>query len=166
MACLSRRWVPVQERSRSLSLVYSGMHVGSILGLALSPTMVQALGWPSVFYVFGSLGIGWFAYWQRRAASTPAEDPLCTQGEQQFINGNTVAPVRPTLRPRGLLLSVSGYVFRCVVARTPAEVPCVHGGDSSSWKALMLLPSAPSVESWSGLLCLPASALGAPSMTA
>ena len=55
------RWVPVQERSRSLSLVYSGMHVGSILGLALSPQMVQAMGWPSVFYIFGSLGIGWCA---------------------------------------------------------------------------------------------------------
>jgi hypothetical protein len=42
-ACLlSRRWVPVQERSRSLALVYSGMYTGSILGLALSPHMIEA----------------------------------------------------------------------------------------------------------------------------
>ena len=85
----------MQERSRSLSLVYSGMHVGSIFGLALSPHMVQSLGWPSVFYIFGSLGIGWFVYWQRRAASTPREDPKCTEAEQKFILGNTVEPVRP-----------------------------------------------------------------------
>lgn len=38
-----RRWVPKQERSRSLALVYSGMYTGSILGLALSPHMVTAL---------------------------------------------------------------------------------------------------------------------------
>ena len=35
------RWVPKQERSRSLALVYSGMYTGSILGLALSPHMVS-----------------------------------------------------------------------------------------------------------------------------
>ena len=35
------RWVPVQERSRSLALVYSGMYTGSILGLALSPHMIE-----------------------------------------------------------------------------------------------------------------------------
>ena len=29
------RWVPIKERSRSLSLVYSGMYSGSVLGLAL-----------------------------------------------------------------------------------------------------------------------------------
>ena len=34
MAC---SWVPVKERSRSLALVYSGMFLGSILGLSLSP---------------------------------------------------------------------------------------------------------------------------------
>lgn len=34
------RWVPVRERSRSLSLVYSGMYTGSMLGLALSPQVM------------------------------------------------------------------------------------------------------------------------------
>ena len=38
---LACRWVPVQERSRSLALVYSGMYTGSILGLALSPHMIE-----------------------------------------------------------------------------------------------------------------------------
>ena len=33
--------MPVQERSRSLALVYSGMYTGSILGLALSPHMIE-----------------------------------------------------------------------------------------------------------------------------
>jgi len=28
------RWIPVSERSRSLALVYSGMHLGSVVGLA------------------------------------------------------------------------------------------------------------------------------------
>ncbi len=39
----SCRWVPVQERSRSLALVYSGMYTGSILGLALSPHLIEVM---------------------------------------------------------------------------------------------------------------------------
>ena len=49
------RWVPVRERSRSLAFVYSGMFLGSICGLALSPGLIAAYAWPSVFYGFGSL---------------------------------------------------------------------------------------------------------------
>lgn len=40
--CLSR-WVPVQERSRSLALVYSGMYTGSVLGLAAAPHLIEVL---------------------------------------------------------------------------------------------------------------------------
>jgi MFS family permease len=74
--------VPVSERSRSLSLVYSGMFIGSIMGLALSPAMIAAMGWPSVFYIFGSLGVGWYTVWSRRAASTPADDPHISKAEK------------------------------------------------------------------------------------
>jgi len=62
------KWIPVSERSRSLSLVYSGMYLGSVVGLAFSPFLIQNLGWPSVFYSFGSLGSIWFAFWLRKVS--------------------------------------------------------------------------------------------------
>jgi MFS family permease len=62
------KWIPVSERSRSLSLVYSGMYLGSVVGLAFSPFLIQTLGWPSVFYSFGSLGSIWFAFWLRKVS--------------------------------------------------------------------------------------------------
>ena len=58
------KWIPVSERSRSLALVYSGMYLGSVTGLAFSPVLISRFGWPSVFYAFGSLGSIWFALWQ------------------------------------------------------------------------------------------------------
>ena len=70
------------ERSRSLALVYSGMFIGSIIGLSLSPYMIKSLGWPSVFYIFGSLGVLWFGLWRAKAASTPAEDPNISAAEK------------------------------------------------------------------------------------
>ncbi|XP_057981448.1 ascorbate transporter, chloroplastic isoform X4 [Malania oleifera] len=57
------KWIPVSERSRSLALVYSGMYLGSVTGLAFSPILIHNFGWPSVFYSFGSLGSIWFALW-------------------------------------------------------------------------------------------------------
>lgn len=57
------KWVPVSERSRSLALVYSGMYLGSVTGLAFSPFLIHKFGWPSVFYSFGSLGTVWCSVW-------------------------------------------------------------------------------------------------------
>ncbi|KAL5080840.1 hypothetical protein RYX36_009261 [Vicia faba] len=57
------KWVHVAERSRSLALVYSGMYLGSVTGLAFSPFLIHQYGWPSVFYSFGSLGTVWFCIW-------------------------------------------------------------------------------------------------------
>ena len=81
------------ERSRSLALVYSGMYSGSILGLALSPHMVKWLQWPSVFYIFGFMGIFWYLSWDKNAASNPETDTVCSEEERQFIMQNTITGV-------------------------------------------------------------------------
>lgn len=85
----------MQERSRSLSLVYSGMYTGSMAGLAASPQMVASLGWPSVFYIFGSLGLVWSVFWQRSASSSPHDDELISEKERKYVTDNTVSKVRP-----------------------------------------------------------------------
>lgn len=86
---LLSKWVPINERSRSLALVYSGMYTGSVLGLGLSPQMINSFGWPSVFYVFGAIGVGWFLWWNRKAASSPAEDTIISTAEKRYISRNT-----------------------------------------------------------------------------
>lgn len=85
------KWIPVSERSRSLALVYSGMYLGSVTGLAFSPFLISKFGWPSVFYGFGSLGSIWFALWQLKARSSPSEDPEVSEDEKRHIlGGNTI----------------------------------------------------------------------------
>ena len=87
------RWVPMKERSRSLALVYSGMYTGSILGLAASPHMVEVLSWPSVFYIFGAVGVLWYLVWQSQAASSPAADPAISKEERSYIEETSVLAV-------------------------------------------------------------------------
>lgn len=102
---LLSKWVPVRERSRSLALVYSGMYTGSVLGLALSPHMIHAIGWPSVFYVFGVVGVGWFYWWVKRASSSPMEDAFITSAERKYIARNTASQKPIGKIPWKLLLS-------------------------------------------------------------
>lgn len=75
--------------------IASGMYMGEIIGFSVSGVLVAAEiqvagsdigGWPSVFYLFGSLGILWFPYWAMMAYESPAVHPHMTLEELEFIN--------------------------------------------------------------------------------
>eukprot|EP00262_Sarcandra_glabra_P020929 TRINITY_DN852_c0_g2_i1.p1 TRINITY_DN852_c0_g2~~TRINITY_DN852_c0_g2_i1.p1 ORF type:complete len:453 (+),score=55.56 TRINITY_DN852_c0_g2_i1:174-1361(+) len=99
------KWIPVSERSRSLALVYSGMYLGSVTGLAFSPMLIHNFGWASVFYAFGSLGSVWFAFWLSKAHSSPQEDPELRADEKRLILGGSASKNPVTTIPWRLILS-------------------------------------------------------------
>ncbi|XP_028191407.1 sodium-dependent phosphate transport protein 1, chloroplastic-like isoform X1 [Glycine soja] len=99
------KWVPVSERSRSLALVYSGMYLGSVTGLAFSPFLIHQFGWPSVFYSFGSLGTVWCSVWLSKAHSSPLEDPELRPEEKKLITANCSSKEPVKTIPWRLILS-------------------------------------------------------------
>nr|XP_009804712.1 PREDICTED: sodium-dependent phosphate transport protein 1, chloroplastic-like [Nicotiana sylvestris] len=99
------KWVPVSERSRSLALVYSGMYLGSVTGLAFSPLLIHNFGWPSVFFSFGSLGTVWFAVWLNKAYSSPLDDPELRPEEKKLILSSSVSKEPVKSIPWKLILS-------------------------------------------------------------
>ncbi|KAG6412496.1 hypothetical protein SASPL_125175 [Salvia splendens] len=105
MNTILSKWVPVSERSRSLALVYSGMYLGSVTGLAFSPMLIHKFGWPSVFYSFGSLGTIWLALWLNKAHSSPAEDPQLLPAEKKLIVSNCISKQPAKSIPWKLILS-------------------------------------------------------------
>ena len=50
------RVISQDERSRAMSFIFGGLHVGSLLGLFVAPPLIEHFGWPVVFYGFGILG--------------------------------------------------------------------------------------------------------------
>ncbi|KAA8516063.1 hypothetical protein F0562_019242 [Nyssa sinensis] len=102
---LLSKWIPVSERSRSLALVYSGMYLGSVTGLAFSPMLIHNFGWPSVFFSFGSLGSIWLALWLSKAYSSPKEDPDLSAEEKRFILSSSISKEPVTVIPWKLILS-------------------------------------------------------------
>ena len=46
-------WAPPLERSKLAMLGFCGAQMGTIVGFPLSGAIIDGLGWPYVFYIFG-----------------------------------------------------------------------------------------------------------------
>ncbi|CAM8923432.1 unnamed protein product [Rhodiola kirilowii] len=75
------RTIPLEERSRAVSFVFGGLSVGSVVGFIVAPSLIQSLGWGSVFYIFGFIGIAWFLGFQ---LVTDAEPTLADEDVPRF----------------------------------------------------------------------------------
>jgi ACS family sodium-dependent inorganic phosphate cotransporter len=72
---LVARSIPTDQRSRAISFIFGGLHVGSLLGLVLAPLCIERFGWPSVFYLFGGLGLVWCLWWEKLVEEVRATEP-------------------------------------------------------------------------------------------
>ena len=88
---LYARWVPFNERARSVAITNSAIPIGTIFGLVVTPIIILRWGWEWAFYLYGGLGFIWYFFWQRIAYSTPKEDPNISSGELEFITNNAPA---------------------------------------------------------------------------
>ncbi|XP_069674254.1 vesicular glutamate transporter 2-like [Periplaneta americana] len=79
------RWAPPLERSKLATLAFSGSYVGTVVSLPVSGILAEEIGWPSVFYVFGTIGIIWFIIWWIIVKSGPEEDPKISPQELKYI---------------------------------------------------------------------------------
>ena len=82
---LYSRWVPVPERARAMALNNSGIPLGTVFALIVTPLIAETLGWEWAFYLFGALGVVWFAGWQRKTAASPDRHPDITRAELDHI---------------------------------------------------------------------------------
>eukprot|EP00890_Picochlorum_soloecismus_P004500 jgi/Picsp_1/5050/NSC_02413-R1_probable anion transporter chloroplastic-like len=55
--------IPLSSRASAYGGMFTGFHSGNLVGLLLSPILIQQYGWRSLFYVFGALGIPLLYIW-------------------------------------------------------------------------------------------------------
>ena len=68
--------------------IVAGIQVGTVIGMSLggwlcSTTFLE--GWPSVFYVFGGLGVLWGVPWFLLAHDRPEDHPRISPTELEYI---------------------------------------------------------------------------------
>ena len=82
MSALVAAHVPSKARATALGASFAGFHCGNLLGLALSPLLLAAVGWRGLFAVFGVVGgpllAAWLALVPRRAGGVQPTTPTPT----------------------------------------------------------------------------------------
>jgi ACS family sodium-dependent inorganic phosphate cotransporter len=95
---IAARWTIASERARAISLHFSGVAFGTVIALLVSPALVLWLGWPSVFYISGSLGLIWLVLWQWKAADGPEDCSGVSAHEMGVIHaGRADAPLADSI---------------------------------------------------------------------
>uniref|UniRef100_A0A1I8HZH4 MFS domain-containing protein n=1 Tax=Macrostomum lignano TaxID=282301 RepID=A0A1I8HZH4_9PLAT len=86
-ACLGiwRYWAPPHELSQLANIAFCGSNVGVLFSLLLSGALTESIGWPAPFYIYGGIGILWFALWFLYVSEKPAEHPCISEAERNYI---------------------------------------------------------------------------------
>uniref|UniRef100_UPI00358F4804 sialin-like isoform X1 n=2 Tax=Myxine glutinosa TaxID=7769 RepID=UPI00358F4804 len=85
MHAMWSHWAPPFERSRLMTISYVGTNLGTVVSLPLSGILAEYWGWPSIFYVFGCIGLVWMVLWFIFAWETPEQHPSISIREQDYI---------------------------------------------------------------------------------
>jgi ACS family sodium-dependent inorganic phosphate cotransporter len=106
-ACYSvmGRWIPASEKARAAGFLLSGVSVGTVAALLISPILIGAYGWESVFYIYGVLGFIWWIFWQTRVHSLPSEHPNISEAELEHIRSGLPAVEKAPKLPFKLIFS-------------------------------------------------------------
>lgn len=84
------KWVPTDERARSMALTNSGIPIGQVAALLVAPWIAIQWGWEWVFYLFGAVGFVWFVFWHFLVAKDPA-----SHGKVSTIERDEIAQGMP-----------------------------------------------------------------------
>nr|CAB3266122.1 sialin [Phallusia mammillata] len=112
------QWAPPLERSMLVSLTYAGCHLGTVIAQPVSGVLCASSflgGWPSVFYIFGTLALVWCIVWFLLAANTPAEHPRISKKELEYIQ-NSIEPRCNDLPVPWLEIATSKEVWAISIA--------------------------------------------------
>ncbi|CAL4085675.1 unnamed protein product [Meganyctiphanes norvegica] len=83
--CLISCWIPPLERPRFMSFVYLSNCLGIVITMPLCGVIIDAFGWPWVFYGSGILSLVWVIIWALLMHDTPQQHPRISPSELNYI---------------------------------------------------------------------------------
>ncbi|XP_056327550.1 sialin isoform X2 [Danio aesculapii] len=89
-------WAPPLERSRLLTISYTGAQLGTVVALPLSGQICFYLDWTYVFYIFGAVGLLWFFLWICFVSNSPSSHKRITEAEKTYIMSSLKNELSPT----------------------------------------------------------------------
>ena len=80
-----------------------GAQFGTVITLPLSGILCEHGfdgGWPTVFYVFGTLGVVWFAIWMPLTADSPSRHRKISKVEKDYICSSLKDSIKRVIYPQ------------------------------------------------------------------
>ncbi|XP_076371083.1 putative inorganic phosphate cotransporter isoform X2 [Tachypleus tridentatus] len=117
MHAMIARWSPKSERGMLTAFIYSGSQLGTVISMPISAFLCDSEflgGWPSVFYVFGTIGCLWFVLWAVFVYDTPRDHPRISKDELIYIledQGEEKTHKRPPIQWKVVLTSVPVWIL-------------------------------------------------------
>ncbi|XP_071942007.1 sialin-like [Antedon mediterranea] len=156
MHAMWAHWAPPIERSKLIAITYAGSQLGAVLSNPVSGWLCSTTflgGWPSVFYVFGTLGLIWFVLWTILVHNTPAQHPRISPEELEYIEksiggkkGKAIIPplLAMVKSPCLWVISIShfanNYGFYTMLTNLPAYMKNILGFDITKTGYLSAVP--------------------------
>lgn len=81
---MTARWIPPTERSKFMSNMMASS-LGAAITMPICGFLIASLGWESVFYVTGVVGLVWSIVWFLVVFDSPAQHPRISVEERRFI---------------------------------------------------------------------------------
>ncbi|KAG8226042.1 hypothetical protein J437_LFUL005403 [Ladona fulva] len=82
-------WFPAEERTSFSGAIFSGMHLGTVIGMSVSGPLtkwpLKGGGWPMVFYFFGAIGVFLYIPWCFLCYNSPEGHPRISREERDYI---------------------------------------------------------------------------------
>ena len=80
-------WYPRRERGFVQGLTHSASRLGAAIAPPIVVLIVTTLGWRSVFYICGAVGLAWAVWWYVSYRNLPEDHGLVNRGELIEIRG-------------------------------------------------------------------------------
>jgi sugar phosphate permease len=80
-------WYPRDERGFVQGITHSASRLGAAIAPPLVVLIMTTLGWQSVFFICGAVGIVWSLWWYLTYRNLPEEHGLVTRAELEHIRG-------------------------------------------------------------------------------
>lgn len=81
---MTARWIPLTERSKFVSNMMASS-LGAAITMPICGFLIDSLGWESVFYVTGVIGIIWSVAWFLLVFDSPSQHPRISMEERRYI---------------------------------------------------------------------------------
>ncbi|XP_044272511.1 sialin [Tribolium madens] len=115
---MAAKWIPPMERSKFIANMMASS-LGAALTMPVCGFLISSIGWPSVFYVTGAVGILWSVAWFLLVFDSPAQHPRITieeklEIESKIAEGSGGKSVKPSTVP-WLKIFTSGPVWAIII---------------------------------------------------